>query len=219
MFRRTTRRCVRRPAAAPTGPAPAAIEPQSACRMNSLATTCSSTNGPVVPNGVIAATTAHWPTVAVRSSRQWPSVRSVTTRSAAAIRAGHLPVIADDGSLARGKEAEQRARGNASGPLPHRITMWRLDFDDISAGVSEHLAAVGGGDTAREFHDSPPCKRRDPLAAVRHAVGPSQLPRVAARSAIPVASTVRNAFCLCCPKASCAPTRHGRADWPCVPHG
>src|ERR1700752_95126 len=53
--------------------------------MNSLATTCWSTYGPEVPNGVIATLTADSPACATSSSHDQPSVRSVSTRSALAI--------------------------------------------------------------------------------------------------------------------------------------
>src|SRR5262245_31492001 len=56
--------------------------------MNSFATTCWSTYGPEVPNGVIATITADGPARDLTSSSDQSPVRSVTTRSAPASTSG-----------------------------------------------------------------------------------------------------------------------------------
>ncbi len=63
------------------------------------------------------------------------------------------PRIAGDRALA-GREITEQGAGAAIGlrpPASHRVTRCGFDFHDRGAGVGEHLAAVGGRDSRREF--------------------------------------------------------------------
>jgi hypothetical protein len=116
--------------------------------MNSLATTCWSTYGPLEPNGVIATITADCPTRAVEVV-EGPAVAQVGEIEVGACdQRRYLFVAAQYRPLVSGNVAEQRTRSATCRPLSHRITLWWLDFDDFSACVREHLAAIGRGDTA-----------------------------------------------------------------------
>src|SRR6476620_5012835 len=186
--------------------------------MNSLATTCWSTYGPEVPNGVIATITVDSPARAPTSSSDQSPVKSVTTRSAPAITSGVAvsPSSTDLLSAARypnnapgAPPADHCRIGSPCGGsilttsapasvniLPQYDAAMPLDNSTIRQPAN---GAIGS---------SPSVTRSTLLScpASWHGLRSRRLRRSVPRPAAPARTS------------SCVSTRHDRADWPCARH-